>query len=76
MYIEVYVIMIVTWVLELHSIYDSEEVGSTMVIDALKCFSAMVIFTIFVLKKDVRVLIHKRLGSFYSAGDYVVPESP
>lgn len=79
MYVQLYVIAIVTLPLELYSLmFARESYESLIICDIVKCASAIAIFCIFVMKKSVRMQLLQCFGSLQnpSGVNPLMPESP
>lgn len=69
--------MLVTWPIEMLSYsYTHNSIDSIIVSDFIKCFSAALVFCIFVLNQNVRSLMFDRYASLVNNQEILVPESP
>lgn len=75
MYLQLYIIVIVTWPLEMFPVVSSTSVGS-LICDIVKCFAAVSIFCIFVLKKGIRMELLESYDALKDPSDQLIPESP
>lgn len=64
MYVELYVIMFITWLVEIEVIHGRNSFDNMIIADAIKCLTTVLIFIIFVMNKNVRGLVCNRFGIF------------
>jgi uncharacterized membrane protein len=62
-YLQLYLIMLVTWPLKIFVGFDPYgNLASEIILEIIKCFSAFLIGAIFLSKKNVRILLFDRYG--------------
>lgn len=71
MYLELFAAVIVSWIIDLMAVFPRESVTTAIISDLIICLTVVTIFTIFVIKKDIRCLLFKRYQSF----NEIIPEA-
>lgn len=75
MYVELFGVVLVTMPIEFITwLWDEVSFDAMMVSDFIKCFSAGIIFCIFVMKKNVRCLLSDRYGSLKNGHETLATE--
>lgn len=66
-YIELHGILLISWPIELITYFSRETYDSLIVGDCIKCFSSVLIFVIFVLRKNVKSLLLRKYDTLREA---------